>query len=252
MTLSNGEFEKILLDKWSHGENKDTKRTKSLFSCDKSILQVHGCIHKENVIVSINLSCVHNFINVQLVNRLQVPVKNIQSTQVEGENVQIFKDLKITMDKYVLHSYFYTMDMDEVDIVLGYPWIELVGTININVQKKFLKLWYKKKKIALQDVSLSQKDGPMEASKEVIVESEVESEAESIEGDEAKLQEGHNQEPKEVIDSKAQSVSDLKKKEKIPTVVVYRHPHHIETQQSSSQGRVHQHIYAPARHQKGN
>ena len=97
------------------------------------------------------------------------------------------------MDKYVLHSNFYAMDMDEVDIVLGYPWIESVGTININVQKMFLKLWYKKNKITLQDVSLSQKDGPMEARKEVIVEFEVESEAESTEGDEAKLQEGHNQ-----------------------------------------------------------
>jgi hypothetical protein len=105
MTLSNGEFEKILLDKWSHGKNKDTERTKGLFSCDKSILQVHGCIHKENVIVSINPSCMHNFINVQLVNRLQVPVKNIQSTQVEGENVQMVKDLKITMDKCVAFKF---------------------------------------------------------------------------------------------------------------------------------------------------
>jgi hypothetical protein len=83
----------------------------------------------------------HNFINVQLVNRLQAPLKNIQITKVEGENDQIFKDLKITMDKYVLHLDFYAIDMDEVDIVLGYPWIESVGTININVQKKFLKLW---------------------------------------------------------------------------------------------------------------
>jgi hypothetical protein len=146
MTLSNEGFEKILLEKWSHGENKDKEITKSLFSCEKTILQVHGCIHKENIIVSINPSCMHNFINVQLVNRLQVPIKNIQSTQVEGEIVQIFKDLKITMDKYVLHSDFYAMDMDEVDIVLGYPWIESVGTINISVQKKFLKLWYKKRK----------------------------------------------------------------------------------------------------------
>jgi hypothetical protein len=123
--------------------------TKSLFSREKSILEVHGCIHKKNVIVSINPSCMHSFIYVQLVNRLQVPVKNIQSTQVEGENVQFFKDLNITMDKYVLHSYFYVMDMDEVDIVLGYPWIESVGTININVKKKFLQLWYKKNKITL-------------------------------------------------------------------------------------------------------
>jgi hypothetical protein len=101
-------------------------------------------------------------------------------------------------------------------------------------------------------VSLSKKDGPMEASKEVIAQSEVESEAESTEGDEEKLQEGHNQEAKEVIDSKAQSVADLKKKEQIPTVVVYRHPHHIETQNSSRQGHVHQHMYAPAGHQIGN
>jgi hypothetical protein len=106
---------------------------------------------------------------------LQVPKKNIQSTKVEGENVQNFKDFKITMDKYVLHSDFYAMDMDEVHIVLGYPWIESVGTININVKKKFLNICYKKWKITLQDVYLSNKDGPMEARKEVIAESEVES-----------------------------------------------------------------------------
>jgi hypothetical protein len=74
-------------------------------------------------------------------------------------------------------------------------------------------LWYKKKKITLQDVSLSQKDGPMEASKEVMAKFEVESKAESTEGDEAKLLEVHNQEAKAVIDSKEKSVADLKKKE---------------------------------------
>jgi hypothetical protein len=96
-------------------------------------------------------------------------------------------------------------------------------------------------------VSLNKKYGPMEASKEVISESEVESEAESTEGDEAKLQEGHNQEAKEVIESKAQSVSYLKKKEHIPIVFVYLHSHHIETQHSSKKGCVHQHIM----HQQG-
>ena len=39
----------------------------------------------------------------------------------------------------------------------------------------------------------------MEASREVIAQSEVESEVESTEGDEEKLQEGHNQEAKEAI-----------------------------------------------------
>jgi hypothetical protein len=86
----------------------------------------------------------HNFINIKLVSRSQVPTKKIQSTQVEGENIQIFKDLKITMDKYVFHSDFHAKDMVVVDVVLGYPWMEPIGTININAQKKFIKLWYKK------------------------------------------------------------------------------------------------------------
>jgi hypothetical protein len=143
----------------------------------------------------------HNFINVQLINRFQVPAKNIQSTQAESENIQFFKYLKLSMEKSMLHSYFYAIDMGDVDIVLGYPWIDSVGTININVQKKFLTLWYKRKKITLHDVSLRQTKWPTTASKEVIEESKVESEAKSIKGDEVKPQ-GHNKESKEIIDSK--------------------------------------------------
>jgi hypothetical protein len=43
------------------------------------------------------------------------------------------------MDKYVLHSIFCTIDMDDVVIFLGYPWMDLVDTININVHNKFWK-----------------------------------------------------------------------------------------------------------------
>jgi uncharacterized protein YqfB (UPF0267 family) len=43
---------------------------------------------------------------------MKVPVNNIQIiTHVEGENVQIFKYLKLTMDIYVLQSVFYLIDM---------------------------------------------------------------------------------------------------------------------------------------------
>ena len=75
---------------------------------------------KRNILVSISSSCKHNFIYVNLGKKLQVPTKHIQSTHVDGENFQIFKDLKITMDKYVLHSKFYSLDMDGVDVVLEY------------------------------------------------------------------------------------------------------------------------------------
>ena len=50
--------------------------------------------------------------------------------------------------------------MDNVDIVSGYPWMQLVGIININIEKKFLKLSYKKKKVTLHDISLTTLEDP--------------------------------------------------------------------------------------------
>jgi hypothetical protein len=58
--LSDEDFEKDILDKWSRDNNNDKGSNKGLFSCGNSILQVHGCIHKENVIFSINPSCQFN------------------------------------------------------------------------------------------------------------------------------------------------------------------------------------------------
>ena len=66
----------------------------------------------------------------------------MKHTHVNNEEVEVYKYLNISMDKYVLHYDFYASYMDSVDVVLGYPWMESVGTININVQKEFLKLWY--------------------------------------------------------------------------------------------------------------
>jgi hypothetical protein len=76
---------------------------------------------KKKVIVSINPSCQQNFINALLVNRLQVSTKNMQRIEVEGNTILVFKSLKLTMDKYVLHSNFCAIDMNDVDVILGYP-----------------------------------------------------------------------------------------------------------------------------------
>jgi hypothetical protein len=99
----------------------DKEITKDSFSCTTFLLNVHGCIQHKNIIFSIKTSSMHNLMNVNLDKILQVPTKNIQCTQVEGENVKIFIDLKISMDKYVLHSNFHVIDMDDVDIDLGCP-----------------------------------------------------------------------------------------------------------------------------------
>ena len=41
------------------------------------------------------------------------------------------------MGNYVLHFDFHGIKMDNVDTVLGYPWMTSMGTINVNIQKTF-------------------------------------------------------------------------------------------------------------------
>ena len=42
------------------------------------------------------------------------------------------------MEKYVLHSYFYAMDINNVDAIIGYNWMKSIGMVNINVENNFL------------------------------------------------------------------------------------------------------------------
>lgn len=73
-------YENIFLDKWSNSKHKYQSKRPCLFSGAHALLHLHGCIQQEKVLVSINPSCNHNFINVNLTKRLQLPAKHIQST----------------------------------------------------------------------------------------------------------------------------------------------------------------------------
>ncbi|KAH9306538.1 hypothetical protein KI387_010942, partial [Taxus chinensis] len=114
---------------------------------------------------------------------LHAQTKHIKESQMDGKHIQVFEDLKLSTDKYVLHSDFYALDMDGMDIVLRYPWLETLGTININVQKKFMKLWYKRKKITLQDITLSKEKSNVKLDHEDEFEDGEEGNKDELEGD---------------------------------------------------------------------
>jgi hypothetical protein len=108
--------------------------------------------------------------------------------------------------------------------------MESIGIININVEKKFMKLWYKKKKITLQDMYLSKQVGPIGAPVEIlagkiIAEFKVALEVKPIEPYKENPQEGHKKEAKETIDSKAHHVEESKLEKLRAKVDVYHQPH---------------------------
>jgi hypothetical protein len=58
--------------------------------------------------------------------------------------------------------------MDDVGIILGYPWMDSLGATNINMQSKFIKIWYNKQKITLQNISLNKQQWLKVAHEEVL------------------------------------------------------------------------------------
>ena len=78
--ISDAKFEKVFLDKWSRARKKENETHKGLIPTGISLLQIHGLLQKEKIIVSINPSCKHNFISVNLAKKLQVPAKQMEHT----------------------------------------------------------------------------------------------------------------------------------------------------------------------------
>lgn len=74
---------------------------------------------------------------------------------MSGNDIQTFEDLKLSNDKHVLYQKFHALDMDGLDIILGYPWLESFRRININMQKKSTKLSYRNK-VTLKDITQSE------------------------------------------------------------------------------------------------
>ena len=160
--------------------------------------------------------------------------------------MEICKDLNIFVGNYVLHSNLHARDMDNVDLVLGYPWIKLVGIININANKQFMKLWYKKRKINLQDIYLTKQETPNGVNEKVSTgnlevipidtlddESMVQETTDDTKAQEDMPHDGHQSEKKSPQEPQ---VIELNQEAPVVKVASYDHPHHLMRQQSLGQG----------------
>jgi hypothetical protein len=66
------------------------------------------------------------------------------------------KNLQLSIDEYKCIGQFNVVSMyqDNVVIILGSTWVDILGTFVFKTRRKFLTFSYKKKKIMLQDVTM--------------------------------------------------------------------------------------------------
>jgi hypothetical protein len=80
----------------------------------------------------------HNFIDVALVTRRQIPTEEFEGFNVvvvDGYNMactQRIKGLEVTLGNYTLTYDFYVIDLEDTHVVLGVQWLYSLGDICMN------------------------------------------------------------------------------------------------------------------------
>ena len=108
-------------------------------------LKIEGYIKKKKVIVLIEYGSTHSFIHCKLDKVLSCFIyvaPKFQVTIVDGETNNFswkFHNIYLTMGEYVLNSPMISIPMGGVDVVLGFQWLQSLGTMAFNFQKLFMK-----------------------------------------------------------------------------------------------------------------
>ena len=114
------------------------------------LLEVNGILQGKNINVAICPNVKKNHINVDLANQLMVLKPNIieNDTCLSDEKYEI-KKLQLSIGDYKFIGQFNVVSkyQDNVDIILGSTWVDILGTFVFNTRRKFLTFSYKKKKI---------------------------------------------------------------------------------------------------------
>ena len=104
------------------------------------ILKTYGLIQEKSVCIAIFPSTKRNCINIDLANQLMVSESDIidNSTILSDEKYEL-RNLQLSVDDYKVLTQFsivlvVSLDQDKVDMILGSPWLDTLGTFMFNTR----------------------------------------------------------------------------------------------------------------------
>lgn len=108
-------------------------------------LKLKGHINKNNVVVLIDSSSTHNFLDATTAKRLNIfsfPLPNMKVMVADGKKIEKVgkcHTVKLQIQDFSLESSFFTVPLGGVDVVLGVQWLQTLGTYAANHQVQFIK-----------------------------------------------------------------------------------------------------------------
>ena len=106
-------------------------------------IKIEGHIKKKKIIVFIDSASTHNFIHSKIAKELNFFLYRAPECQVmvaNGGTINSFgkfHNIKLSMGEYVLNFPMLSIPMGGADVVLGFQWLQYLGTSWLSILKKF-------------------------------------------------------------------------------------------------------------------
>ncbi|RVX15868.1 Retrovirus-related Pol polyprotein from transposon 297 [Vitis vinifera] len=133
-------------------------------------MKIKGTIRSKEVIILVDSGATHNFLSLELVQQLALPLTTTTSygvmmgTRISVKGKGICRGVCISMQGLTVVEDFLPLELGNTDVILGMPWLGTLGDVKVNWKMLTMKIKMGKAVIVLKgDPSLSRTEVSLKA-----------------------------------------------------------------------------------------
>ncbi|KAJ9705665.1 hypothetical protein PVL29_003637 [Vitis rotundifolia] len=133
-------------------------------------MKIKGTIRSKEVIILVDSGATHNFLSLELIQQLALPLTTTTSygvmmgTGISVKGKGICRGVCISMQGLTVVEDFLPLELDNTDVILGMPWLGTLGDMKVNWKMLTMKIRMGKTVIVLKgDPNLSRTEVSLKA-----------------------------------------------------------------------------------------
>ena len=109
-------------------------------------MKINRTIGLKETIILVNNGATHNFLSLDLVQRLALPLttttnyKVVMGTEISVKRKGVYRGVCISMQGLIVVEDFLPLELGSTDVILGMPWLGTLGDIEVNWEMLTMKI----------------------------------------------------------------------------------------------------------------
>ena len=109
-------------------------------------MKINGTIGLKETIILVNSGATHNFLSLDLVKRLALPLTTttnyrvVMGTGISVKRKGVYRGVCISLQGHIVVEDFLPLELGSTDVILGMPWLGTLGDIEVNWEMLPMKI----------------------------------------------------------------------------------------------------------------